>query len=91
MPKASFDHAAHATGDATCETCHAAANSKVASDVLMPQIKVCRDCHGGETGTEGGRARIASPCASCHAYHDKQESLWAPVMKKVIRQAAARE
>jgi len=88
MPKAQFDHAAHATGEATCETCHAAADSKVASDVLMPQIKVCRDCHGGETGTEGGQARIASPCASCHVYHDKQEPLWIPVMKKVIREAA---
>ncbi len=91
MPKAHFDHAAHATGEATCETCHAAADSKVATDVLMPQIKVCRDCHGGETGTEGGQVRIASPCASCHVYHDEQEPLWVPVMKKVIRQAAVRE
>ena len=88
MPKARFDHAAHATGEATCETCHAAADAKVASDVLMPQIKVCRDCHGGEIGTEGGQARIASPCGSCHVYHDKQEPLWIPVMKKVIREAA---
>jgi hypothetical protein len=35
--------------------------------------------------------RIASPCASCHVYHDEQEPLWVPVMKKVIRQAAVRE
>ncbi len=91
MPKARFDHAAHATGEATCETCHAAADSKVASDVLMPQIKVCRDCHGGETGAEGGQTRIASPCASCHVYHDKQAPPWVPVMRKVIREAAVRE
>lgn len=91
MPKAHFDHAAHATGEARCETCHAAANSKLASDVLMPQIKICRDCHGGETGAEGGQVRIASPCASCHVYHDEQEPRWVPVMKKVIRQAAVNE
>ena len=84
MPKARFDHSAHASGQATCGTCHAALKSKLASDVLMPQIKVCRDCHGGETGLEGGKRRIASPCATCHVYHDERESKW-------IRQATVRE
>jgi predicted CXXCH cytochrome family protein len=91
MPKARFDHAAHSSGDVTCSTCHAAAESKLASDVLMPQIEVCRDCHGGETGLEGGRTRIASPCATCHVYHDSGESLWVPVVKKVIRRASVSE
>jgi hypothetical protein len=82
MPKASFDHAAHAAGEATCVTCHAARDSRLASDVLMPQIKGCRDCHGGETGTEAGRTRIASPCASCHVFHDKLEPSWIPARIK---------
>ncbi len=84
MPKARFDHAAHASGQATCETCHAAQESKLSSDVLMPSIKVCRDCHGGETGAEGGEQKIASPCATCHVYHDEREPKW-------IRQATVRE
>lgn len=84
MPKARFDHAAHASGQATCDTCHAALESKLSSDVLMPSIKVCRDCHGGESGTEGGEQRIASSCATCHVYHDEREPKW-------IRQATVRE
>jgi hypothetical protein len=55
----------------------------------MPSIKTCRDCHGGETGSEDGLVRIASPCASCHEYHDGTEPLWVPakVMRKVIAKA----
>jgi len=90
MPKAHFDHAAHAIGETQCETCHAAAKSELASDVLMPQIAVCRDCHGGETGTEGGLVRTPSPCASCHVFHDRTEPRWVPAIEKVLREAAVR-
>jgi hypothetical protein len=89
MPKARFDHAAHSTAQSACATCHAAKESTQAADVLMPSIKTCRDCHGGETGSEDGLVRIASPCASCHEYHDGTEPLWVPakVMRKVIAKA----
>jgi hypothetical protein len=50
MPQAIFDHAAHGTSLTPCSTCHAAETSKTASDVLMPGIETCRDCHGGERG-----------------------------------------
>jgi predicted CXXCH cytochrome family protein len=90
MPKAHFDHAAHTIGETQCETCHAAAKSELASDVLMPQIAVCRDCHGGETGTEGGLVRTPSPCASCHVFHDRTEPRWVPANEKVLREAAVR-
>ncbi|MDA7788064.1 cytochrome c3 family protein [Sphingomonadaceae bacterium] len=43
-----FDHEAHT--DESCESCHAADTSSTSSDVLMPGIAVCRDCHIGEQG-----------------------------------------
>jgi len=91
MPKAQFDHAAHATSESACTDCHAATESKTAADVLMPGIAVCRDCHGGESGTEGKVARVPSPCASCHVFHDNNEPLWVPLMQKTLRQAAAKQ
>ena len=50
MPQARFDHAEHGTSLTPCSTCHTAETSKTASDVLMPRIETCRDCHGGERG-----------------------------------------
>jgi predicted CXXCH cytochrome family protein len=58
-----FDHRPHDNED--CATCHAAAQSTSANQLLIPGIKTCRDCHGGE----GSNADVASPCASCHEYH----------------------
>ncbi|WP_343731741.1 cytochrome c3 family protein [Duganella sp.] len=64
MPKASFDHAAHR--QAPCGDCHMAARSGKSSDVLMPAIKECRDCH---VGTEPVVGKVKSDCAMCHGYH----------------------
>jgi predicted CXXCH cytochrome family protein len=58
-----FDHRAHAAQ--SCGSCHAAARSQSASDVLIPGIATCRGCHGGE----GTAKPVASPCAMCHDYH----------------------
>ena len=59
-----FDHNAHEQED--CTTCHAAETSSDASDLLMPGIAVCRDCHEGESVKE---AEVPSSCAMCHSYH----------------------
>ena len=49
----------------TCVECHAkASKSTDTADVLLPEIRVCRECHR----TDGG-ARTA--CVECHLYHDK--------------------
>lgn len=64
MPKAEFSHAAHALTD--CASCHAAASSKKAGDVLMPGIAVCRECHAGSAPIA---QRAATDCAVCHGYH----------------------
>jgi predicted CXXCH cytochrome family protein len=64
---ARFSHAAHSTEK--CSSCHAAETSKHSEDVLMPDIKRCRDCHGDV----GSSTRIASPCSECHGYHIAQQ------------------
>jgi hypothetical protein len=62
--KAEFDHSAHQ--ELQCVSCHAnAASSTKASDVLLPSIRVCRECHGA-AGVRGA----AAECSSCHLYHD---------------------
>jgi len=61
MPHARFEHAAHQmTG---CISCHAAQTSRDTSDVLMPSIATCQQCHKPGRGAE-------SRCFECHEYHD---------------------
>jgi hypothetical protein len=64
MPMARFDHKSHTTSP--CVTCHAnAERSAKSSDILMPDIGVCRDCHGGAKST----TKLASDCLMCHQFH----------------------
>jgi len=63
LPLGYFTHQEHR--DRSCDTCHAAAESEQATDVLLPSIAVCQDCHGGEFAT--GRTRTA--CTDCHGFH----------------------
>jgi len=65
-----FDHAAHKTE--SCESCHAAPKSSKASDLLLPGISSCRDCHGGEKA----KADVPSSCALCHSYHAGDGAPW---------------
>ncbi|MBO9713240.1 cytochrome c3 family protein [Sphingomonas sp.] len=67
-----FDHEAH-KGE-TCVSCHAAGASGSAEDLLLPGIKTCRTCHGGE----GSSAKVPSSCAMCHRYHGDGGAPWAP-------------
>jgi Cytochrome c7 and related cytochrome c len=68
MPSASFNHAKHNTSQ--CTDCHASKTSKEASDILMPDIKACRDCHAGSEGTKN---RLASDCGMCHFFHPPKQ------------------
>lgn len=64
MPRARFDHASHSTS--ACTDCHKnAQQSKQSSDVLMPKIAVCRDCHGGSKD----KRKLQSDCLMCHQFH----------------------
>ena len=70
FPNAHFNHAAHigagsASGDAACAGCHAANTSRASSDVLMPGLDTCLQCHGDAHAAQ----RFPLQCVSCHAYH----------------------
>jgi len=65
--KAAFTHAKH-EANMKCGDCHAATDSKASSDLLIPGIDNCRQCHGGEDA-EG---KVASTCIACHGYHDSE-------------------
>ena len=82
VPDARFDHVAHQVlrdttqaeasgellfGDAACETCHAAEKSGAATDLLMPTMGKCYECHGDR---DSG-AQVALACIDCHAYHPR--------------------
>ncbi|WP_029920560.1 FHA domain-containing protein [Nevskia soli] len=69
LDHASFSHQAHRTEK--CESCHAARKSTLSTDVLLPEITRCRDCHG-DPGTV---SRIPSTCIECHGYHISKDHL----------------
>lgn len=66
FPRAEFDHQAHRM--LTCLACHAGiSNSRQTSDVNLPGIALCRQCH-----EQAGRSALAAEgrCFECHSYHD---------------------
>lgn len=67
LTKARFDHAAHT--HLSCQSCHdTATRSKETTDVLIPAIKSCQECHG-MVRDEKGRGGLQSSCITCHGYH----------------------
>jgi hypothetical protein len=59
-----FDHSAHQM--VTCISCHTGAKtSEATSDVLLPGIQTCRECH-----SSGSAQPAQTGCFECHAYHD---------------------
>ena len=64
LPNARFAHSAHAASD--CSSCHAMRNSSHSTDVAIPDIGRCRQCHDG---AQPARNKVASTCASCHVFH----------------------
>jgi predicted CXXCH cytochrome family protein len=64
MPHARFDHKAHQ--QVSCVDCHDVTQSKKSTDVAMPTIAKCRDCHGGSKPVEG---KVTSNCMLCHGFH----------------------
>ncbi len=70
LPKSTFSHAQHA--NAACSSCHAAALSKSSTDILIPPITTCRDCHVGSHPRDQNALRpdkVISQCNSCHDFH----------------------
>ena len=68
-----FSHEAHEEEE--CTDCHAATTSKAATDLLLPDLASCQDCHIGEVLSAPGMKvtvkddEVPSSCAMCHGYH----------------------
>jgi hypothetical protein len=68
---ARFSHRSHRVLE--CAACHTrAARSRQTSDVLIPGIEICRECHY-KTESRWPRQNAAAPtqCITCHAYHEQ--------------------
>jgi Cytochrome c3/FHA domain len=70
LPAGRFDHRSHQiqgklTGDDACLSCHAAKESKDSSQLLLPAMAKCEECHGDEPAVQ----RVTVQCVSCHSYH----------------------
>ena len=63
FPNNEFEHSRH--DSVACTQCHPAATSAAATDVLIPTITTCRECHASETQPE----KVTSGCESCHEFH----------------------
>lgn len=62
---AKFNHGAHE--EISCESCHGKTReSTKTSDVLLPKIETCKECHTQERK----QGMIQSDCVLCHSYHD---------------------
>jgi hypothetical protein len=64
LPKSRFPHAKHRTEK--CTACHDVSHSDKSSDVAIPNIKKCRECHVGSVQT---KTRVSSTCNTCHNFH----------------------
>ena len=64
LPKSRFPHSRHDTNK--CDSCHAVATSKLSSDIAIPDIKNCRECHGGNVATKD---KAPGTCETCHGFH----------------------
>jgi hypothetical protein len=74
LPKARFGHGAHE--EFSCESCHEKTrNSTETTDILLPKIDLCQQCHAQGRGP----GTVESGCAQCHSYHD---ALGIPEQKK---------
>ncbi|MGA8147321.1 MAG: FHA domain-containing protein [Gallionellaceae bacterium] len=65
LRNARFPHASHST--ATCTECHDIELSEKSSDVAIPPIEKCRECH---VGSEKVKNKISSRCGDCHNFHN---------------------
>lgn len=76
LPGSAFRHDSHGTALTPCSTCHAADTSGTATDVLLPGIATCRDCHAGGERQATPANRVTSTCILCHGFHAEQNPLW---------------
>lgn len=72
-----FPHGKHLTfegktGQAACVACHTGVTrSKASSDVLVPGVANCRQCHGAPAKSLfANTPKAGDSCDTCHVYHE---------------------
>ena len=75
LPKSRFPHAQHNTHE--CASCHDAAKSKTAADILIPDIKNCQSCHAGNVPVVD---KTLGTCQTCHGFHVGGSGAGTPVV-----------
>lgn len=77
LPQGRFPHGRHKsydgkTGQAACVACHTGVmKSKASTDVNIPGVANCRECHGAPAKTMlSTTAKAGASCATCHGYHE---------------------
>ena len=81
MPQARFSHRSHA--QSPCEDCHDVAHSTESSDIAIPEIDTCRECHAGSKPVE---KKVTSSCMLCHGFHDASHP-WTPTKPGAVAEA----
>lgn len=61
------EHRLDRNGQPNCGTCHDAARSSDARDVMLPPLATCQTCHGKPATP----TTVSAPanCSTCHSYH----------------------
>lgn len=70
MTLGKFNHDMHQKG-LTCLDCHKVMKSELTSELNLPSIKSCVECHSPKGGIDGR-------CIRCHTYHNIQADSLAP-------------
>ena len=74
QPHARFSHKSHQMMN--CADCHKdAVRSEQTADILLPEIRLCQECHSSSPKQPGGGSPIRhfgarADCVECHTYHD---------------------
>jgi predicted CXXCH cytochrome family protein len=81
LPQGRFPHGKHKsydgkTGEEACLACHTGVlKSKLASDVLIPGVASCRECHGAPPKSLlPAAAKAGDSCNTCHGFHEGGEN-----------------
>jgi hypothetical protein len=76
MTGAKFNHSPHQI--VACTECHVgASSSKLTSDVLLPGIQTCQQCH------RTSNPSASTNCTECHVYHDWSKAKPIDTMRKI--------
>ncbi|MGJ8693598.1 MAG: hypothetical protein ACSHW0_14115 [Thalassotalea sp.] len=81
LPAARFSHDEHQASQ--CLDCHQVLESEHSTDILIPDIENCRQCHGGEHSDN----RIPNTCIDCHDFHQAQQQPFIRASDKLTKGA----